>query len=93
MDRAVELAAKHVNGEGLVEATKGGNFQFRTSFQNAAGDLETRIGRFDINPTNRHVSEVGPHLNLEVQINGVPVPGVDPHLPVDSSTIRSGDTP
>lgn len=94
MDRAVELAAEHVGGRGVMEVTYGGNFQFRNSFQNAAGEVETRIGRFDINPVDDHVSRgMGPHLNLEVQINSVSVPGVDPHLPIDPATIRLGDHP
>ncbi len=59
----------------------------------AAGDVETRIGRFAINPSDSHVSRArGPHLNLEVQINGRPV-GRDPHLRIDPSPIRPGDHP
>jgi RHS repeat-associated protein len=93
MDEAVELGARHVNGQGVMEVTGSGtNFQFRNTVENAAGDIETRIGRFDINPADSHVQQYGPHLNLETQINGVSV-GLDPHLPIDPRTIRPGDIP
>lgn len=93
MDQAVELGARHVDGRGVMEVTgRGANFQFRNTVENAAGDIETRIGRFDINPADPHVQQYGPHLNLETQINGVPV-GLDPHLPIDPTTIRPGDFP
>ena len=93
MDDAVELGARHVDGQGVMEVTgRGTNFQFRHTVENAAGDIETRIGRFDINPADPHVRQYGPHLNLETQINGVPT-GLDPHLPIDPITIRPGDFP
>jgi len=93
MDQAVELGVRHVDGRGVMEVTgRGTNFQFRNTFRNAAGDIETRIGRFDINHADPHVQRYGPHLNLETRINGVRA-GLDPHLPIDPTTIQPGDFP
>jgi hypothetical protein len=93
MDRAIGLGADHVGGVGIMELTGNGyNFQFRNTFTNAAGEIESRIGRFDINPASPHVQLNGPHLNLEVQVNGVSVKP-DPHYKIDPKTIRPGDFP
>lgn len=71
MDEAVARAASHVGGEGVMEATgKGLNYQFRNVITHANGDVEARIGRFDVNPSDIHVQSAGSHLNLETQING-----------------------
>ena len=93
MDLAIEQSINHVGGNAIMETTGNGlNFQFRSTTINALGEVETRIGRFDINPASRHVQQYGPHVNLETQINGRPV-GVDPHTPINPSTIRPGDHP
>jgi len=93
MDDAIDRAAQHVGSNGDMETTgRGTNFQFRSTEVNANGQVETRIGRFDINPADPHVIIRGPHLNLERQINGRAV-GIDPHIPIDPSTIRMGDIP
>jgi hypothetical protein len=47
-----------------------------------------------VNPGSGHVQKLGPHLNLETQINGKTVtsgPLKDSHTAIDPSTIRSGD--
>jgi len=61
MDEAIELGSRHVDGQGIMVVTgRRTNFQFRNTFENAAGDIETRIGRFDINPADPHVQRYGP---------------------------------
>lgn len=93
MDAAIQRAVNHVGKNAIMETTGNGmNFQFRSATINALGQVETRIGRFDINPASPHVQRYGPHLNLETQINGRPT-GFDPHTPIKPSTIRSGDIP
>lgn len=91
MDEAVTRAAAHVGGKGEMVSTARGNYQFvGMDFTNSAGDAQRNIGRFDIQNLRR--SE-GPHLNLEVQINGVRQRGLDPHAPIDPFTMRPGDFP
>jgi len=93
MDEAIEQGVKHVGGDGIMEVTgKGTNFQFRSTVKNASGQIETRVARFDINPADPHVQQLGPHLNLETRIGKKKV-GTDPHTPIDPSTIRKGDCP
>jgi hypothetical protein len=66
-----------------------GNWQFvGEEYTNSSGQLQRNIARFDV--SNLRPGEV-PHLNLEVQINGVPKPELDPHIPIDTSTLRPGD--
>jgi RHS repeat-associated protein len=92
MEQAVSDAAAHVGGAGVMETTgRGTNFQFRSTTTNALGETETRIGRFDINPSDPHVQKSGPHLNLETQVNGRTT--TNPHVPIDPRTIRPGDHP
>jgi len=43
--------------------------------------------------SNDQLLDEVPHLNLEVQIHGEPQPWLDPHTPIDPSTIRTGDYP
>jgi hypothetical protein len=96
MDRAVELGAGHVGGEGRMVVSGSGGWQFINRTEGDFGNMITRIVRFDINPDSAHVQQYGPHLNLETQINKVTVrsgPMADPHLPIDPSTIRPGDIP
>jgi hypothetical protein len=96
MDKAVELGASHVGGQGRVVVSGSKGFQFMNSTIDNAGNTVTKIARFDINPASKHVQQLGPHLNLETQVNGVTVrsgPLADPHLPIDPMTIRPGDIP
>jgi len=92
MDEAVELGAAHVRGEGVMETTGGArNFQFRRTATTPSGDVETLIGRFDVNPADRHVAQQGAHLNLEIQVNGRI--RANQHIPIDPATVRPGDIP
>ena len=96
MDRAVELASRHVGGQGRVGISGSRGYQFVNSQVDSSGQRITKIARFDINPASPHVQKHGPHLNLETQVNGRTItrgPDADPHLPIDPSTIRSGDIP
>jgi RHS repeat-associated protein len=91
MDEAVARGAAHVGGRGEMVATPRGNYQFiGEAFTNAAGDTQRNIARFDVQ--NLRAGEV-PHLNMEIQINGIPQPFLDPHTPIVPSTIRPGDYP
>jgi RHS repeat-associated protein len=91
MSEAVARGAAHVGGRGEMFATPRGNYQFiGDEFTNAAGQAQRNIARFDVR--NLRPGEV-PHLNLEVQIEGVPQPRLDPHTPIIQSTVRPGDYP
>jgi RHS repeat-associated protein len=93
MDEAIKRGAEHVNGTGVVETTgRGTNFQFRNTTTDAAGNTQSSIARFDVNPADPHVQRYGPHLNLERHVNGRSVVR-DPHTPIDPTTVRRGDTP
>jgi hypothetical protein len=79
-----------------MSVSSSGGFQMMSSTVDANGNIITKISRFDINPDSEHVQRLGEHLNLETQINGVPVtsgPLADPHTPINPSTIRPGDVP
>ncbi len=92
MDEAIEQGAAHVGPNGFMETTgKGLNYQFRSMSTDAGGNTVARIGRFDVNPADTHVSKLGPHLNLETQLNGDIVSNT--HTPIDPATIRPGDIP
>jgi hypothetical protein len=96
MDRAVELASQHVGGEGRVVVSGSRGYQFINTTVENSGHVTTKIARFDINAYSPHVRKLGPHLNLETQINGVTVTSgrlADPHYPIDPATIRAGDIP
>jgi hypothetical protein len=88
MDAAIDQAAQHVGPNGIVEVTRGGNVQFRSTEIDANGQTINRMGRFDVNPGDPHVMRDGPHLNIETHINGV---GPNIHISIDPSTIRPGD--
>jgi len=92
MDEAVARGAAHVGGDGVMEATgKGLNSQFRNTAVDAAGQAETKIGRFDVNPADPHVQKQGPHLNVETQVNGKVKK--NEHIPIDPKTVRDADYP
>jgi RHS repeat-associated protein len=96
MTEALGLAGDFIGGNFRTVASGSGGYQFIATDTDAAGNNITRIARFDINPNSAHVQGLGPHLNLETQVNGRPVrsgPGADPHIPIDQSTIRPGDCP
>uniref|UniRef100_UPI00053B18E2 polymorphic toxin-type HINT domain-containing protein n=1 Tax=Kitasatospora sp. MBT63 TaxID=1444768 RepID=UPI00053B18E2 len=98
MDEAIDRAIAHVGDLTTAEIVKSGSgaVQWQREFINEVGERITKIARFDINPSSRHVqqSPEGPHLNLETQVNGKTVkkgPLKDPHTPIDPNTIRPGD--
>ena len=98
MSRAIELGVAHVGASARVTVSGSEAFQFVSSSKNAAGQLVTKIARFDVNAGAKtdHVRKLGPHLNLETQINGKTVtngPLKDPHIPINPATIRPGDIP
>lgn len=96
VDTALELAEQHLGGAPTKTVTSGsGGVQFiREVVDPVSGKKITKIARFDINPASPHVGKLGPHLNLETQINGETVTSglqADPHIPIDPTTIRPGD--
>ena len=96
MAEAVERAVAHVGEGARIVESGSGAYQFISEAVDAAGNTITKIARFDINPASAHVQLYGPHLNLETQINRIPVRTgslADPHLPIDPTTIRPGDKP
>jgi len=89
-------AIAHTGDDAPMSVSWSGGFQLMSSTVDANGNVVTSISRFDINPNNAHVQKLGPHLNLETQINGATVrsgPLADPHTPIDPTTIRPGDIP
>jgi hypothetical protein len=91
MDEAVSRGTSHVNSDAIMETTPRGNYQFRSTETMPDGSIQTRLSRFDINPSSTHVQRKGPHLNLEVQVNGRQTQNL--HFPIDPSSIRAGDFP
>ncbi|MBF0532562.1 MAG: RHS repeat-associated core domain-containing protein, partial [Candidatus Omnitrophica bacterium] len=91
MDRAIELGSRMVQGKGQMIKSGNGAWQFIRTTLNKAGQKITRIARFDINPASKHIQQIGPHLNLETQIEGKVVGNI--HLPIDPNSIRPGDIP
>lgn len=55
------------------------------------GVVDTKISRFDVNPSSKEVQKKGAHLNLEVQRDGKI--RKNKHIPIDERTVRSGDYP
>jgi hypothetical protein len=94
MDEAVELGTRHVAPDARVIMSGSRAVQYVSTSVDEAGRTVTKITRFDVNPNVPHVQDLGPHLNLETQINGRPVrtgPDADPHIPIDPATIKPGD--
>ncbi len=92
MDEAIDRAVDHAGPEGVMETTGNGlNYQFRGMNTDEDGNLIARIGRLDVNPDDPHIAQNGPHLNLETQMNGNIIS--NQHIPINPSTIRSGDMP
>ncbi|GAA2965873.1 RHS repeat-associated core domain-containing protein [Actinokineospora diospyrosa] len=94
MDEALDLAADHVGDNPSVVRSGSGAVQFMKSYTDDRGRVITRIARFDVNPNSPHVRDLGPHLNLEIQVNRKPIAKTeyaDPHYPIAASTIRQGD--
>ena len=66
--------------------------QFIQEYTENGQQITKRVG-FDLNPNSAHVKELGPHLNLQTQIDGKIQKDAlaDPHIPIDPKTIRPGD--
>lgn len=91
MDEAIERAANHVGPGGDIEVTAGGNYQFRITTTDAAGNTESRMGRLDVNPNDPHVQRNGPHVNIETHRTGQRP--INIHIPIRPGSIRPGDIP
>lgn len=94
MDEALDRAAAHVGDNPTSVRSGSGGVQFMSESVDGAGNRVRKIARFDANPNSSHVRKLGPHINLETQINGKTVvkgPLKDPHTRIDPSTIRPGD--
>jgi len=89
MSKAVDKAIAHTGSDAKVGMTKGGNVQFSKSVIDQSGNTITKNARFDVNPSNAHVRNQGPHLNIETQQNGKVIQ--NDHIPIDPKTIRPGD--
>ena len=63
------------------------------TYPGANGSVITKRVGIDINPASPHVQQLGPHLNLQTQVNGKIQGGTlaDPHTPIDPRTITPGD--
>jgi len=95
MEQALDLTESHVGPNNTVGTSGSGGTQVISSTVDANGNTITKIARIDINQKSSHVQKIGPHLNLETQINGKSIktgPLKDPHLPIDPKTIRPGDS-
>jgi hypothetical protein len=94
MDGAVERGANHVDGRGVMETTSGGNFQFRNTRVDDAGNQRSEMARFDVNPNDPHVQTDGAHLNLETHrvVDGK-IEKTNDHIPINPNTVRPGDFP
>ncbi|WP_327178569.1 HINT domain-containing protein [Streptomyces sp. NBC_01335] len=94
MEEAINRAVSHVGDNATVVRSGSGAVQFMNVMVDGSGNAVRKIARFDVNPNSAHVQKLGPHLNLETQINGKTVtkgPLKDPHTGIIPSTIRPGD--
>jgi len=94
MDKAIELGVQHAGSDARLNVSGSGGYQFiGEPVMDSEGNAIRNISRFDINSASTHVQQEGPHLNLEWQINGDSLSDLDPHIPIDPTTIRPGDIP
>jgi RHS repeat-associated protein len=91
MTEAVDVGAAHTGGGVMEETGKGMNYQFRNTTTDQSGNTVSKMGRFDVNPSDPHVQADSAHLNLETQVNGAKVS--NQHIPIDPNTVRPGDHP
>ncbi|MGW6853692.1 hypothetical protein ACWGCK_33775 [Streptomyces virginiae] len=87
MEEAVHRAVAPV-GDSDVRGIRSGSFavQLMSHTTDEAGNLISKIARFDVNPDVPRVQQWGPHLNLETRINKQTVeigPLKDPHTQID----------
>jgi hypothetical protein len=95
MDDALDRAHNFMEPGVPIRSVDGSTgVQFVQNYVDAAGNAITKRVGFDINPATSHVKSLGPHLNLQTQINGRIVrsgPFADPHIPIDPLSITPGD--
>jgi RHS repeat-associated protein len=93
-DEAIERAQQFLEpGVPMRVVDRPTGIQIIQEFTDSAGRRITRRVGFDVNPSSGHVRQLGPHLNLQTQIDGVIQKGAlaDPHIPIDPSTVRPTD--
>ncbi|PHZ86391.1 hypothetical protein [Paremcibacter congregatus] len=95
MESALTMAGDFLD-EGVETVSIAGKtgLQFIQKTINQAGEAITKRVGFDLNPASAHVQKLGPHLNLQTQVNGKIINTgelADPHIPIDPATIRKGD--
>ncbi|MEH1789026.1 MAG: polymorphic toxin-type HINT domain-containing protein [Nostoc sp.] len=91
-DEAIERAQQFLEPGVPMRVMDGPTgIQIIQEFTDSAGRRITRRVGFDVNPSSGHVRQLGSHLNLQTQINGVIQRGAltDPHIPIDPSTVRT----
>ena len=94
MDAAIDLALKFLKEDVPAQIIDGPTgIQVIQNYEENGKKMTKRVG-FDVNPGSCHVQKLGPHLNLQTQVNGKIIKKgklADPHLPIDPSTIKKGD--
>ena len=94
MDEAFNLAQQFsIPGIPMRVIQSSTGYQVIQTTTNSMGQTIVRRIGFDVNPTAGHVRILGPHLNLQTQVDGRPQTGAlaDPHIPIDSSTVKPSD--
>ena len=94
VDEALDKASDFLKRDVPIRSIDGKTgVQFVQEFTENGQKITKRVG-FDLNPNSSHVKQLGPHLNLQTQLNGkIQKKGIlkDPHIPIDPKTIREGD--
>lgn len=91
MNEALDETSKFLDlGSDITSINGKTGVQFIQSSVDASGKKIVKRAGFDINPNSPHVKKLGPHLNLQKQVDGKVMKG-DPHLPIDSKTVKNGD--
>ena len=94
MDAAIDLALKFLKEDVPAQIIDGPTgIQVIQNYEENGKKMTKKVG-FDVNPGSCHVQKLGPHLNLQTQVNGKIIKKgklADPHLPIDPSTIKKGD--
>jgi RHS repeat-associated protein len=91
MDEALDAAINHVSGDASIGRSGSGAYQFISRRILPDGRVEISVARLDVNPASGHVQAAGPHLNLQVFIDGKEEGNL--HIPIDPSSIGPGDYP
>ncbi|MEG3957678.1 hypothetical protein [Microcoleus sp. herbarium2] len=95
LDEALERAEQFLEPNvpmRFIETPSG--VQAIQEFANSTGTRVTRRVCFDVNSNTPHVQQLGSHLNLQTQFDGVIIQGgalAAPHIPIDPTTITPTD--